>query len=351
MAGMPHVVETGPLFSKLSDRYSAADIPTRLGLLTHLYNNPLVVPESGNLNSGTSTLDASMEDTTLDPLAAATPTEADRTNHVNTHWYGLEVLAGTVHPRQPAGLTSTGWWNKWRGDAHGIMRETLIRALEVSLGLDHLGEAPDPDDVEPERCWQIHFLWVCGSPKFEGWLHWRKNMPDPSQGGVVTVVFSTPGNSESPLSLTLLAEDEDQTLPPEDRLLTVGEPYELIRSEVDASGPAYDIETDWSGYGDTDAIGRGPVKVAGDQSSATMNTDRGLVVIGHARTIIDSRRRQRGLRAGTQASQPGDWTFGGHGRRNDPNDNVVGSREWLDGSDSPIVCVAPESAHDGGQLP
>ena len=348
MAGMPHVVETGPLFSKLADRYSAADVPTRLGLLTHLYNNPLVVPDGGNLNSGAAPIPGSMEDPALDPLAAATPTESTRTSHVNTHWFGLNMLGGLPVPRQPAGVTNTGWWNKWRGDAHGIMRETLIRALEVSLGLEHLGGAPDTIDEEitPTRCWQIHFLWVCGSPKFEGWLHWRKNVGDAPDGGVVTVVFSTPGNSESPLSLTLLPEDD-----PAGDLLTDGDPYERVGQQVDGVTNVYDIETDWAGYHHTDAIGKGPLAVAGDQSSATLQTDRGLVVIGHARTLIERQSPGGGASALQAASEPGSWVFGGFGSSNNPNDNVVGANEWLDGSASPLVCVAPESANDGGQLP
>lgn len=360
MSGMPHVVETGPLFSGLADRYSAANQAERLDLLTHLYNSPLIVPDSGVLSGGTAA--GTMSDPALDVQANSTPTQAARTKHVNQHWFGLiyDSATNTHEPKQPVvtgGDVTTGWWNKWRGDSHGIMRETLIRALELSLGLEHLGGAPDSLDTppEPDRCWQIHFLWVCGSPKFEGWLHWRRNVgsSDPDDG-VVTVVFSTPGNTESPLSLTLLPEDVDQTPPPGERLVNDGHPHELVGAAVDAAVAAnnvYDITTPWAGYVDTNAIGNGPLAAVADQTSGTMRTDRGLVVVGHARSRIMGRRRRRGLSATTYVSPVGDWTFGGSEDRNKPGNNEVGPREWVDGSDSPIVCVAPDSASDGGQLP
>ena len=62
---------------------------------------------------------------------------------------------------------------------------TLEKGIEVSLGLF-------PGAGSPQRFWPMSFLWVCGSPKFEGWTSWRRYGAG-VEDGHVQVTLVTPG--------------------------------------------------------------------------------------------------------------------------------------------------------------
>lgn len=349
MSGMPHVVETGPLFSKLTERYSNADEEERKKLLLHFYNDQLVVPNVGG-NSGPDEYGPTMAESDLDAVALRTKTEASRVSHVNDHWFGLAAVGDQYVPWQPKPAMgdrkwTTGWWAKWRGDAHGIFRETVIRALEISMGLDHLFESAPTANVDiagwpaAKRHWPIQFLWMCGPPKFEGWVHWRSfngvTLPKDTgasglasepldKEGVVTVIFTTPGSVDSPLSLTLLASDF-AGMPPKDQLVHDWSPYKEPDPELGRE--IYEPSAD---YGKS----RDYVAAQGPGDIAVPGAARGLVVVGHAQTKRDLRLNE----AAANGTKPEDWSF--------PNRTEPFT---LDGSDSPIVCIAPDSPHDGGQ--
>ncbi len=111
-------------------------------------------------------------------------------DHLNDDWFGASGKgAAYIPPTLKDPFQQTGWWFQWEGDANAILRETLLRAVEVALGINH----NDPDTTtgpsgpvhSPSS---ITFIWTCGAPFFQGWLNWRDN--------AVTVVFTTPGNGK-----------------------------------------------------------------------------------------------------------------------------------------------------------
>jgi hypothetical protein len=96
---------------------------------------------------------------------------------------------------------TTGYWQGYYGDVEGILRSTLCRALEVSLGLPH--EPGKTTGLAANRFWPIEFWWKCGQGWWEGWVTWRNNAhaaANPSsQTGQVTVIFATPGTGHQVL--------------------------------------------------------------------------------------------------------------------------------------------------------
>jgi hypothetical protein len=104
--------------------------------------------------------------------------------HFNRHWLG--------HPPPFNPLTAgtqTGHWQFYKGPVEAIIRETLIRAIELVLGLAH----GDPVPNQPKRHWPIDFWWKCPQPWFEGWVTWRQD-PGGNGSGHVTVIFATPSD-------------------------------------------------------------------------------------------------------------------------------------------------------------
>jgi hypothetical protein len=94
----------------------------------------------------------------------------------------------------------TGYWLHFFGNVRAIVAETLMRAAEVSLGVDRPEPVDLPATTVPDsgRHWPVEFFWKCGQPRFEGWVTWR----DKAQGrtGQVTVVFCTPATPDEVLS-------------------------------------------------------------------------------------------------------------------------------------------------------
>jgi hypothetical protein len=82
------------------------------------------------------------------------------------------------------GRNTTGYWVGYRGDVEGVLREGLIRAIEVSLGIAHDG---DPESAE--RSWPVDIQWKCPNPYFEVWVTWRQH---PGDRGQVNVLIATP---------------------------------------------------------------------------------------------------------------------------------------------------------------
>jgi hypothetical protein len=131
---------------------------------------------------------------------------------------------------------TTGWWKNWYGEgAEEIVRQAFIRAIEVSLALEHptrasveaarqaLIQGAEPDMIsqlyeiqgpgslttiptmaavasnEPnllnkfERNWPIDFWWTCGIGWFQAWVTWAQEH-DPDSGRV-SVTWLTPGST------------------------------------------------------------------------------------------------------------------------------------------------------------
>jgi hypothetical protein len=126
-------------------------------------------------------------------------------DHIDHDWFG-------IRPDSPDHEGISRYWEYWEGDAQGIVRETLVRALEVALGLDH-------DEVAEGatlRRWPITILTVCAIRWFEGWVYWRRVDTEP-QGGSVVVLILTPSHGK-PAEATLLRPTVSSPARP-------GEPY------------------------------------------------------------------------------------------------------------------------------
>src|SRR5262245_24111752 len=115
MGYMPYTVEVGPALSALTHHCNNKDIGE---LLTDLR-------ESKN---------------TLPDLLKKVRAPQDVIDHVAEHWFGYKRTSPTSpwesQPNfDPNNPRSTGWWTAWYGDAEGVVRRTMIRAIEVALGL------------------------------------------------------------------------------------------------------------------------------------------------------------------------------------------------------------------------
>lgn len=186
MSGMPYHLEKGPILSVL-ESFANDDVNRRKAALAALRaNTPLVqvgVVDSTTLKGGPH------------------PTVAALVAHINQHWFGMTKAAdGSWQPQaafDPAQPATTGHWQHYHGPVEQILRETLIRAAEVSLGIDH--GAPIP--AKPPQQWPVEFFWKCPQPWFEGWVTWRSHGGGQGQ---VTVILATPADTgvvlDSPLN-------------------------------------------------------------------------------------------------------------------------------------------------------
>lgn len=106
------------------------------------------------------------------------------------------VAAGLDQP-----FPSTGFWHNYYGDVEAICRATLRLAIETALdiGPDDPVSAADPSHRLP-----IEMLWKCPQRWFEGWVMWRDVE---STGGVVTLIFATPGSGTQVISSPSGAEE------------------------------------------------------------------------------------------------------------------------------------------------
>jgi hypothetical protein len=170
MPGMPYHLEKGPLLSVLEDFCNRGPEARLVKALKELRaGTPL--PDVGPFDSPNLYWPRF-------PWPYQNPGQLIA--HFNDHWLGIP----------PTSTTHTGHWQFYEGPVEDIMRETMIRALELVLGVDH-----DPADEAPvpTRHWLIDFFWKCPQPWFEGWVSWRKLGQGWSEGKV-TVIFATPAD-------------------------------------------------------------------------------------------------------------------------------------------------------------
>lgn len=187
MPAMPYLVEVGPALSALTSYCNdGKNLENVLGKLRNTNNK-------------------------LPDLLKAIGAPDDTVAHFATDWLGYQST-NPMTPQAPFDASNpdtTGWWTTWYGDAEGVLRQTMIRAIEVALGLSSGG---DPKDST--RAWRMTFMWTCGAPMFQGWISWwdfdyaakqaatngngNGNALADSAGlstnGLVNVLISTPGN-------------------------------------------------------------------------------------------------------------------------------------------------------------
>ena len=175
MPPMPYAMEIGPVFSLLNDYVEEKQ--HMVNLLTELRDPTITSLNQTEVFSSSS--------------AKALPNNA--ITHIEQDWFGYRPGTTKQDPFDPNNPGTTGWWTRWNGDAAGITRETLVRALEVALGVPHVGAGENTAPPEPTRCWRLQFIWACGAPFFQGWVSWQWDEDDPMEG-FVSVTFTTPGN-------------------------------------------------------------------------------------------------------------------------------------------------------------
>jgi hypothetical protein len=181
---MPYVMDTGPYLSVLEDRLN--NPATRAAILTSLRTGALVSSIAG--------LDSRSLDDDL-------KTPAQRIAVLNQCWFGMTPRAGGGWDPAPPGAFPTGFWNGYQGDPHAILRDGLIRAIEVSLGVDH-----GVDPVHHTREWPIEVSWVCQGPFFQCWVTWMKS----PTGGHVSLTITTPAAKGLPVDARITRDVEKQ---------------------------------------------------------------------------------------------------------------------------------------------
>ena len=133
---------------------------------------------------------------------------------VAVDWFGYRIRRdGTLdtkpHPNKP-----TGMWDGYQGNVERIVANTFVRAIEVSLGLDH-GD-PIPTGAPP-RSWPIYFFFKCQQPFFEGWVTWQCHSANRRAAGQVTVMLATPGHnhpvSDHPIPFDTNHDHKDDLVP------------------------------------------------------------------------------------------------------------------------------------------
>jgi hypothetical protein len=182
MPGMPYVVEVGAVLSALTE-YCKEE--------KHLQDTLKDLRDTSKK---------------LPDLLASVGATRDMVDHFAKDWLGYRSASPMTQqaPFDPTNPKSTGWWTTWYGNAEGILRETMIRAIEVALGIPH-----DGDPRQNTHCWRVTFTWTCAAPMLQGWVYWWDFDYDSKRGpsgngsgkgngrsddGIVNVIFSTPGN-------------------------------------------------------------------------------------------------------------------------------------------------------------
>jgi hypothetical protein len=135
-------------------------------------------------------------------------------DHIDRDWLGIRS-----HGEEET--ATARYWPYWRGDAQAIVRETLIRAIEVALGVDH----GQPVSGTPRQRWHISLLTACGIRWLEGWVAWRRVGSAP-ESGHVTVLLLTPTHGK-PAEPTLLRPTETSPADPP------GAPYAVNPERAD----------------------------------------------------------------------------------------------------------------------
>ena len=224
MPGMPYHLEKGGWLSVLEDYLNGAPGRSQM-ILELLRDSDIPVSDAGFLESPALDVDPDYE------------TEFKRVWHLRTDWFGWGGTKAMPDTRQKPFLDQveervgaktfaevakkaqlkecdwqevqrvlndlapkvttlrnwpiTGFWVQYFGDVEEIVRQTLIRTIEVSLGLEHGEEVPAGG---PVRALPIELFWKCPQRWFEGWVTWRW---DEAHGtGQVTTMFATPGSGK-----------------------------------------------------------------------------------------------------------------------------------------------------------
>jgi hypothetical protein len=180
---MPYTLSKGPILAVLEDLLNP-ETPAEIQRLCA----GLVM-----LREGVPLTEIGLVDSTNIKVEASTPEPLDE--RLNEYWFGKEEDedTGEWEPQPPFGPRhhTTGYWSDYYGDVENILRETMIRTIEVSLGIDAGG-----DPAQASRHWDVEVFWKCGNPWVEGWVTWRRNRRHRDEGQVTTII-ATPTDTKN----------------------------------------------------------------------------------------------------------------------------------------------------------
>jgi hypothetical protein len=184
---MPILFEKGPYLEVMEDFVNGS--PARMKKALKGLRDGKSILDLGGLD--TASIDGAN-------LSEHSPSVQELIDFTKEQWFGHQAPPAGASARsrkwspQPEfharANRTTGHWTGWYGDADAILRETLVRGLEVAMGLSH-GEVPSG---RTPRQWVVEGFWVSPSPWLEGFVTWRptgKRRTD----GKVTIVIATPG--------------------------------------------------------------------------------------------------------------------------------------------------------------
>jgi hypothetical protein len=157
---MPYHLEKGRALSFVENYLNEGLPEQRMETLRKLRN--------GNVQLGAQTLTNAALDTGYRPYTGEALIE-----YVKKKWFGQGANT---------------YWLDYEGDVEGIVRLTLIRAMEVALGVEH-GQDPGV----PPRSWPVELLWHCSQRWFEGWVTWQTD--EPNGCGHVLILLASPAHA------------------------------------------------------------------------------------------------------------------------------------------------------------
>lgn len=173
---MPYTLTKGPLFlvmeQTLNDPAARATVLEQLRSNVRLPDMPWVVNGPGSTVAVPGVLRTRLFD----------------------DWFGYRDDGRGGWDPQPAFVgQSTGYWVGYYGNTEAVLREGLVRTIEVALGLAH-----DDPVSKATRAWSIETAWKCPNPWFEVWVTW-KQLGDGAGEGHVTMVICTPPDTNNRL--------------------------------------------------------------------------------------------------------------------------------------------------------
>jgi hypothetical protein len=187
---MPYLLDKGPYFSVVEDLLS-----TQRERFSRLH--ALKAGDASGVNPVGSML-AELCGFDSQNLAGDGHDEDWRKDHLNHDWFGMTGSSAGGNWAKNASAPTTGWWAGYRGDPEAILREGMIRAIEVGCGLDHRPNE-NPLLTSSPRFWPIDVTWICQGPYFQCWIMWQK-FGDGTNAGKVTVLITTPAGDGFPLT-------------------------------------------------------------------------------------------------------------------------------------------------------
>lgn len=185
MTGMPFYIEKGPQFSVI-ESFVLDDRERGITLLDTLRAGG--TPAAGALSAIAANIGLDSSD-----LDKGGQSADSRMGHLDRHWFERtrDKKTGKWSPDPSTEYPAVddkgrwNWWHAYAGDVYEIMRQTMITAAEVSLGVAPGADARLHGRQDP---WPIELFWHCGQNWFEGWVTWRRH----GAAGQVTVLLCTP---------------------------------------------------------------------------------------------------------------------------------------------------------------